>query len=105
MAPDRDGALEAGDELMFLIDPDHETELSRFLSPRAHIGVQAYDLDHRASPGGEAPSRAPGAAIPSGPAVPTPLKVLTEDLPATPESAGPSTHAAAMDEPDLPFEE
>jgi trk system potassium uptake protein len=105
MAPDRDGALEAGDELMFLIDPDHETELSRFLSPRAHVGVQAHDLDHRASPVEEAPAPAPRAAIPSGPAAPTPLKVLTEDLPATHEHAGPSTRAAATDEPDLPFEE
>ncbi len=105
MAPDRDGALEAGDELMFLIDPDHETELSRFLSPRAHIGVRAHDLDHRASPVEEALAPAPGAAIPSGPAAPTPLKVLAEDLPATHEHAGPATHAAATDEPDLPFEE
>jgi|BarGraIncu01122A_1022018.scaffolds.fasta_scaffold04058_3 trk system potassium uptake protein len=105
MAPDRDGALEAGDELMFLIDPDHETELSRFLSPRAHIGVRADDLDHRASPVEEALAPAPGAAIPSGPAAPTPLKVLAEDLPATHEHAGPATHAAATDEPDLPFEE
>ena len=103
MAPDRDGALEAGDELMFLIDPDHETELSRFLSPRAHTGVRADNLDHRASPVEKAP--APGAAIPSGPAAPTPLKVLAEDLPATHEHAGPATHAAATDEPDLPFEE
>jgi trk system potassium uptake protein TrkA len=105
MAPDRDGALEAGDELMFLIDPDHETELSRFLSPRAHIGVRADDLDHRASPVEEALAPAPGAAIPSGPAAPTPLKVLAEDLPATHEHARPATHAAATDEPDLPFEE
>ena len=105
MAPDRDGALEAGDELMFLIDPDHETELSRFLSPRAHIGVRADDLDHRASPVEEALAPAPGAAIPSGPAAPTPLKVLAKDLPATHEHAGPATHAAATDEPDLPFEE
>ena len=105
MAPDRDGALEAGDELMFLIDPDHETELSRFLSPRAHIGVRADDLDHRASPVEEALAPAPGAAIPSGPAAPTPLKVLAENLPATHEHAGPATHAAATDEPDLPFEE
>jgi len=103
MAPDRDGALEAGDELMFLIDPDHETELSRFLSPRAHIGVRAHD--HRVSPVEEALAPAPGAAIPSGPAAPTPLKVLAEDLPATHEHAGPATHAAATDEPDLPFEE
>ena len=105
MAPDRDGALEAGDELMFLIDPDHETELSRFLSPRAHTGVRADNLDHRASPVEEALAPAPGAAIPSGPAAPTPLKVLAEDLPATHEHAGPATHAAATDEPDLPFEE
>jgi trk system potassium uptake protein TrkA len=103
MAPDRDGALEAGDELMFLIDPDHETELSRFLSPRAH-GVQAHVLDHRA-PVVEAPDPAPGATIPSGSVAPTPLKVLSEDLPATPEHAAPPTHAAATDEPDLPFEE
>ena len=105
MAPDRDGALEAGDELMFLIDPDHETELSRFLSPRAQTGVRADNLDHRASPVEEALAPAPGAAIPSGPAAPTPLKVLAEDLPATHEHAGPATHAAATDEPDLPFEE
>ena len=105
MAPDRDGALEAGDELMFLIDPDHETELSRFLSPRAHVGVQAHELDHRATPEVETPASAPRATVATGPVAPTPLKVLTEDLPIATEHAAPSSHPAATDEPDLPFEE
>jgi len=105
MAPDRDGALEAGDELLFLIDPDHESELARFLSPRAHIGVQAHELDHRATPVEEAPEPTSGATIPTGPVAPTPLKVLTEDAPSTPDHAAPSSHAATTDEPDLPFEE
>lgn len=34
MAPEDDGALEAGDELLFLVEADVETDLSRFLSPR-----------------------------------------------------------------------
>mgnify|MGYP000675116504 CR=1 FL=1 len=34
MAPEDDGALEAGDELLFLVEADVETGLSRFLSPR-----------------------------------------------------------------------
>ncbi len=41
MAPDRDGALEGGDELLFLVDPDHEAELSRFLAPRQEKGSKA----------------------------------------------------------------
>jgi len=105
MAPDRDGALEAGDELMFLIDPDHETELSRFLSPRAHIGVQAHELDQRATPEVETPAAAPRATVATGPVAPAPLKVLTEDLPIATVHAAPSSHPAAADEPDLPFEE
>lgn len=32
-APDRDGALEAGDELLFVVDPEHEQELGRRLAP------------------------------------------------------------------------
>jgi trk system potassium uptake protein TrkA len=103
MAPDRDGALEAGDELMFLIDPDHEGELSRFLSPRRHVGGQAHDLDHRAAPVVEAP--APRPIVPTGPVAPAPLKVLAEDQPAMTESAAPTHHSPAMDEPDLPFDE
>jgi trk system potassium uptake protein TrkA len=103
MAPDRDGALEAGDELMFLIDPDHEGELSRFLSPRRHVGGQAHDLDHRAAPVAEAP--APRPIVPTGPVAPAPLKVLAEDQPAMTESAAPTHHSPAMDEPDLPFDE
>ena len=105
MAPDRDGALEAGDELLFLIDPDHESELSRFLSPRAHVGVQAQDLDHRVSPVAEAPELTARRIIPTGIVAPAPLKVLSENSPQTPEAAAPTSHASAMDEPDLPFDE
>jgi hypothetical protein len=106
MAPDRDGALEAGDELMFLIDPDHEAELSRFLSPRGHVGIQAHDLDHRAIPVVEATE--PGARAPvvaTGPVAPPPLKVLAEDQPQSPATAVPSRDADSTDEPDLPFDE
>ena len=106
MAPDRDGALEAGDELLFLIDPDHESELSRFLSPRSHVGVQAHDLDHRAGPITEAPEPAPRRIVTTGTVAPAPLKVLSEDTPEkTPEAAPTSRHVAEMDEPDLPFDE
>jgi trk system potassium uptake protein TrkA len=105
MAPDRDGALEAGDELLFLIDPDHESELSRFLSPRAHVGVQAHDLDHRLPPVAQTPAPAARTTVPTGPVAPAPLKVLSENEPAAPESHVPTHHAPAVDEPDLPFDE
>jgi trk system potassium uptake protein TrkA len=105
MAPDRDGALEAGDELLFLIDPDHESELSRFLSPRAHAGVQDHDLDHRVSQAAEKPELTPRRIVPVGTLAPAPLKVLSEDSPESAEAAAPTRHAAAMDEPDLPFDE
>ncbi|MGO1974401.1 MAG: potassium channel family protein [Propionibacteriaceae bacterium] len=35
-APDRDGALEAGDELLFVTAQDYERELADLLSPRGH---------------------------------------------------------------------
>lgn len=35
-APDRDGALEAGDELLFVAAQDYERELADMLSPRDH---------------------------------------------------------------------
>ncbi len=35
-APDRDGALEAGDELLFVTAQDYERELADMLSPRGH---------------------------------------------------------------------
>jgi trk system potassium uptake protein TrkA len=105
MAPDRDGALEAGDELMFLIDPDHEAELSRFLSPRGHVGVQAHDLDHRAAPTAAQPAPAPRPVVPTGPVAPAPLKVLSEDAEEHTEGPAPTPHQAAADEPDLPFDE
>jgi hypothetical protein len=106
MAPDRDGALEAGDELLFLIDPDHETELSRFLSPRSHIGIQPYELDHRLASVEEAPGDAVRhVVVPDAPAAPTPLKVLTEDSAVASEHKAASRSAATTDEPDLPFEE
>jgi trk system potassium uptake protein len=105
MAPDRDGALEAGDELLFLIDPDHESELSRFLSPRAHVGVQAQDLDHRAAPVAETPTPAPPHVVPTGPVAPAPLKVLAEDERDPTPSVAPKAHVPAADEPDLPFDE
>ncbi len=34
LPPERDEALEAGDELLFLVDPEQEQRLSRFLAPR-----------------------------------------------------------------------
>lgn len=36
-APDKDGTLEIGDELLFLIDPAHERELARRLSPQGDV--------------------------------------------------------------------
>jgi trk system potassium uptake protein TrkA len=105
MAPDRDGALEAGDELMFLIDPDHEAELSRFLSPRGNVGVQAHDLDHRAAPVAKAPEPAPRPVVPTGPVAPAPLKVLSDDARQPVDRPAPTAHAPAVDEPDLPFDE
>ncbi len=106
MAPDRDGALEVGDELLFLIDPDHETELSRFLSPRAHVGVPPQEFDMRAAPT-PAPAR-PGAGpvnVPTGPVAPAPLKVLDEGAPQKAETPVPASHAAEGEEPDLPLDE
>ncbi len=35
MAPQLDGALEGGDELLFVVSPDHERELAELLSPRS----------------------------------------------------------------------
>ncbi|MBI4901630.1 MAG: TrkA family potassium uptake protein [Actinobacteria bacterium] len=106
MAPDRDGALEAGDELMFLIDPDHETELSRFLSPRSHIGPPPQEFDLRAAPveGPTAPVRR-SVTVPTGPVAPAPLKVLDEDTPRTGENVPPAAQPAAGEEPDLPLDE
>lgn len=37
-APDPDGSLEAGDELLFVTTPDHEQELADVLSPRGTSG-------------------------------------------------------------------
>ena len=37
-APDPDGSLEAGDELLFVTSPDHEQELADVLSPRGTSG-------------------------------------------------------------------
>ena len=34
MAPEPEGALEGGDELLFVVSPEHEQELSELLSPR-----------------------------------------------------------------------
>ncbi len=106
MAPDRDGALEAGDELLFLIDPDHESELSRFLSPRSHIGVPAEELDLRAARMDE-PAR-PGltpSVVSTGPVAPAPLKVLDESSAPADETLAPASHPAMDEEPDLPFDE
>ncbi len=80
MAPDRDGALEAGDELMFLIDPDHEAELSRFLSPRDTVATQPQDLDHRATRVVPEESAPIGSASPPMPVSPAALRVLDEHL-------------------------
>jgi trk system potassium uptake protein TrkA len=45
MPPDRDGALETGDELLFIIDRDNEADLARFLSPRAEVKA-GKEIDH-----------------------------------------------------------
>jgi hypothetical protein len=101
MAPDRDGALEAGDELLFLIDPDHEAELSAFLSPRATPVTQPHELDHRAKPATDAPR---GEASTPASSAPAPVKVL--DASHTPPAEVPAPRVpASADEPDLPFEE
>jgi trk system potassium uptake protein TrkA len=104
MAPDRDGALEAGDELMFLIDPDHEAELSRFLSPRDTVATQPQDLDHRARavPSESFPSSAATKTMTAGPAA---VRVLDEHLTKVDPPAASEAGPAPDDEPDLPFEE
>lgn len=105
MAPDRDGALEAGDELLFLIDPDHETELSRFLSPRAQTEVKAHELDDRVSP---MRTDTPSATLPYEPksqAAPQPLKVLAEPDSEPAGSVATINSAHPSSEPDLPFDE
>ncbi len=101
MAPDRDGALEAGDELLFLIDPDHEAELSAFLSPRATAATQPHELDHRAAKITPTPKVEVNPLASPAPAA---VKVLDAQSPSGPQA--PPTHAPARDdEPDLPFEE
>jgi hypothetical protein len=105
MAPDRDGALEAGDELMFLIDPDHEAELSRFLSPRDTVATQPQDLDHRALRVVPEESAPIGSASPPMPVSPAALRVLDEHLAKVDQPAAPATGPAPDDEPDLPFQE
>lgn len=42
-APDRDAALEADDELLFLVDKEHEKELATILSPRGSVKVGQPD--------------------------------------------------------------
>ncbi len=46
MPPDRDGALETGDELLFIIDRDNEPDLARFLSPRAEVKTAGKEVEH-----------------------------------------------------------
>lgn len=46
LPPDRDGALEAGDELLFIIDREHEPELARFLSPRGEVKTAGKEVEH-----------------------------------------------------------
>ena len=38
-SPERDGAVEASDELLFVVDPDYEADLAHYLSPRERIAV------------------------------------------------------------------
>ena len=38
-APERDGAVEASDELLFVVDPEFEAELAYYLSPRERAAV------------------------------------------------------------------
>ena len=38
-APERDGAVEASDELLFVVDPEFEAELAYYLSPRDRAAV------------------------------------------------------------------
>ncbi|WP_052462532.1 potassium channel family protein [Nigerium massiliense] len=47
-APERDGALEGGDELLFIGNPEHEMELAQFLAPseqRSPVGDHDETLD------------------------------------------------------------
>ena len=37
-APDPDGSLESGDELLFVVPAEKEDELERLLAPSAHGG-------------------------------------------------------------------
>lgn len=46
LPPDRDGALEAGDELLFIVDRDNESELARYLSPRAQVKTAGRETEH-----------------------------------------------------------
>ncbi len=38
-SPEPDGAVEASDELLFVVDPDYEADLAHYLSPRERIAV------------------------------------------------------------------
>ncbi len=40
-SPERDGALEAADELLFVVDPEAEPELAQYLAPRERRGDAA----------------------------------------------------------------
>ena len=40
-APERDGAVEASDELLFVVDPEFEAELAHYLSPRERVTADA----------------------------------------------------------------
>lgn len=102
MAPDRDGALEAGDELLFLIDPDHEIELARFLSPRETVVATPQTLDHRAAVTRE-PAQPAATAEPSS--HPKPVKVLDERGSTALQPPTPPVASTTAEEPDLPFEE
>lgn len=101
MGPDRDGALEAGDELLFLIDPDHEVELSRFLSPRSDLGARPHELDHRALADPE-PMLGSPVPPPGKPGAPAPVRVLDGDETGPTVTKVPSP---APDEPDIPLDE
>jgi hypothetical protein len=90
---------------MFLIDPDHETELSRFLSPRDTVATQPQDLDHRALRVVPEESAPIGSASPPLPVSPAALRVLDEHLAKVEQPAPAATGSAPDDEPDLPFEE
>jgi len=63
LPPDRDGAMEVGDELLFIVDRDNEPELARFLSPRGEVKTAGKEVE-KGAPRHEPPRPAARQAVP-----------------------------------------